>query len=652
MASFLLALFSFATCSQGLMSMANRLVSTVVRLGNVAYYMPPTPFLHAGSPPLGAGQTAEPCTLLTLESSVEASNNIQSNMFETTLNEFDLVDDVWSAGFLHTLVVQTSNPTLLNPTEIQNTLFRIPGVKAVHIVQVSGTSLLHQGPYFLHHGHLHHAYRLYPDTVGAFIVATVPASDNNTFRSLDVSAYGEDYPSTLSVAVPSRLYFTKTDEKPYAGLRLAIKDIIDLKGLKTGASSRAYTALYSPRTANAEAVQRLVDLGFVVVGKLKTTQFADSEWPTCDWVDYHGPFNPRGDGYLTTSGSSAGSAAAIAAYEWLDFSLGTDTLGSIRAPAAAQGIFGMRSSLGAASFSGIVPYSPKFDTLGGFARTAGEFKVLAEALYGSPCTTDAGRKPTKILYPVDYWPANDEPSQEVFEAFISRLEAFLNVNRTAINLESAWQKHRPDGVSESLSEYFEHVFEWAANPDQWAGLFNSFLPDYEAKFGKPPVLNPQLRFKVEYVQSVTPEQQAEAVGRLKVYQSWFYKHVMPPADETGYSSTVLVLPWTTGEPEYRDRYRDGPQQFTGIGFFFYNLGPYAEAPELIIPVGVTPYISKLTGQAESLPAALGLVGAKGSDVALARLVSALMEDSGKKLESEIGVEREETTEVEVIADDL
>jgi hypothetical protein len=56
---------------------------------------------------------------------------------------------------------------------------------------------------------------------------------------------------------------------------------------------------------------------------------------------------------------------------------------------------------------------------------------------------------------------------------------------------------------------------------------------------------------------------------------------MSPSDSDGQSSTVLVLPWTTGEPEYRDRYREGPQQFTGTGFFFYNVGPYAEAPELI-----------------------------------------------------------------------
>jgi Asp-tRNA(Asn)/Glu-tRNA(Gln) amidotransferase A subunit family amidase len=132
------------------------------------------------------------------------------------------------------------------------------------------------------------------------------------------------------VAVPSRLYFTKTDEKPYAGLRLAVKDIMDLKGFKTWASSLVYTVLHPPRAASAEIVQRLVDLGFMIVGKVKTTQFADSEWPTSNWVDYHSPFNPRGDGYLTTSGSSAGSAATVAAYDRLNFSLGTDSTFSVQ----------------------------------------------------------------------------------------------------------------------------------------------------------------------------------------------------------------------------------------------------------------------------------------------------------------------------------
>lgn len=100
---------------------------------------------------------------------------------------------------------------------------------------------------------------------------------------------------------------------------------MDLSGMKTGASSRTYTSLYAPRQENAAVIQTLLELGAVVIGKTKATQFADSEWATCDWIDYHAPFNPRGDGYLTPSGSSSGSAAAIASYEWLDLSLGTDS---------------------------------------------------------------------------------------------------------------------------------------------------------------------------------------------------------------------------------------------------------------------------------------------------------------------------------------
>lgn len=89
-------------------------------------------------------------------------------------------------------------------------------------------------------------------------------------------------------------------------------------------------------------------------------------------------------------------------------------------------------------------------------------------------------------------------------------------------------------------------------------------------------------FSRDYFLTVIREQQTEAFRLMEIYQKWFYEHVMPPSED-GYSSTVMVLPWTTGEPDYRDTCRDGLQKFTGDGFFFYNAGPYAEVPELIIP---------------------------------------------------------------------
>ena len=66
-----------------------------------------------------------------------------------------------------------------------------------------------------------------------------------------------------------------------------------MKGLRTSGGSRAYHDLYPARNTTAPAIQRLVDLGAVFVGKMGTVQFANGDNPAADWVDFHCPFNPR-----------------------------------------------------------------------------------------------------------------------------------------------------------------------------------------------------------------------------------------------------------------------------------------------------------------------------------------------------------------------
>ena len=77
--------------------------------------------------------------------------------------------------------------------------------------------------------------------------------------------------------MPSRLYYTVTAQKPLAGIRIGIKDIYDVAGVKTSDGNRAVYAFYPPKTANALPVQKLVDAGAVIVGKMKTSQFANGE---------------------------------------------------------------------------------------------------------------------------------------------------------------------------------------------------------------------------------------------------------------------------------------------------------------------------------------------------------------------------------------
>ncbi|KAL8737728.1 MAG: hypothetical protein Q9190_008084, partial [Brigantiaea leucoxantha] len=203
----------------------------------------------------------------------------------------------------------------------------------VSALSSNGSPKIPSGPYFLSStGALYQPYRLYSDFAGAFTQPLIPAS-NGSYAALPAALPGIQSPA---VGVPSRLYYTKTAAKPLAGVRLGIKDIYDVAGVKTSDGNRAFYGLYPPRTVNAIPVQRLIDAGAVIVGKMKTSQFANGEVATADWVDYHSPFNPRGDGYQDPSSSSSGPGAGAGSYPWLDLTLGSDTGGSIRGPSQVQ----------------------------------------------------------------------------------------------------------------------------------------------------------------------------------------------------------------------------------------------------------------------------------------------------------------------------
>ena len=169
---------------------------------------------------------------------------------------------------------------------------------------------------------MYEIYRMYKDEQQAFSAATIKTS-GDSFVDLAVPVPGLN---TISIPVPSRLYtLYLPDPRPLEGRRVAVKDIFDIEGLRTGGGSRAYWNTYPPRAASAFSVQQLVNQGAILVGRTKCSQFANGESATADWVDQMCPFNPRGDGYQQPSSSSSGSGAAIAAYPWLDYTIGSDT---------------------------------------------------------------------------------------------------------------------------------------------------------------------------------------------------------------------------------------------------------------------------------------------------------------------------------------
>lgn len=178
---------------------------------------------------------------------------------------------------------------------------------------------------------------------------------------------------------------------PLDGVPILIKDNIEAVGLPCTAGSRAL--LDSPPGADAPLVARLRDNGLVVLGSTNLSEWANfrSTASTSGWSTVGGqtrnPFDPA----RNTSGSSSGSAAAIAA-GLAPLAVGTETDGSIVSPAGVCGVVGFKPTLGRLPGAGIVPISSRQDTAGPMARTVADaarlFAVLAG---GSPAGSSEGR---------------------------------------------------------------------------------------------------------------------------------------------------------------------------------------------------------------------------------------------------------------------
>ena len=185
----------------------------------------------------------------------------------------------------------------------------------------NGYKKLLPGPYLLNDTRLWDVYRLYDDLVNAFTIPFRPTSSPDE-KLVKLTVQSSQH-STRSIAVPSRLRVSNSKSFPLAGMRIAVKDMVQIEGFRTSIGSRAYLELYPPSSRTAPAIQKLINNGAVMVGLTQLCSMVGVTEPT-QCIDFQAPFNPRGDGYQSPSGGSSGQPSAIAAYEWLDIAIGSD----------------------------------------------------------------------------------------------------------------------------------------------------------------------------------------------------------------------------------------------------------------------------------------------------------------------------------------
>jgi amidase/aspartyl-tRNA(Asn)/glutamyl-tRNA(Gln) amidotransferase subunit A len=226
------------------------------------------------------------------------------------------------------------------------------------------------------------------------------------------------------------------DPGPLAGVPFAVKNLYDIAGLATIAGSRLDRDRV-PAVRDAALVRRLTGAGAVLVGALNMDEYAFGF--STENTHYGATRNPH-DATRIAGGSSGGSAAAVAA-SMVPLTLGSDTNGSIRVPAALCGVFGLKPTYGRLSRAGMRLFAASLDVGGPFGRSAEDLAIAYDALQGSDADDPAcAARPPEPIMPAlrrgldgirvavagGYFESQGTP--EVFAA-VERVAAALGVSR-------------------------------------------------------------------------------------------------------------------------------------------------------------------------------------------------------------------------------
>ena len=205
------------------------------------------------------------------------------------------------------------------------------------------------------------------------------------------------------------------DPGPLCGVPVVIKDLIDQAGVPTTCGSAFYTAF--PQRS-APVVERLEKAGAVVVARAGLHEFAFGFSSENQWF---GPVRNPHDPATSPGGSSGGSGAVVAS-GIAPISIGTDTGGSIRVPAAMCGIFGLKVTHGRVPLTGVFPLGPSLDTVGPLATNTEDLAVTYASLAG--------------WHPEDPW-SSPRPTD------LDRLDAPMEPRELRVGLPAQWLAKGP-----------------------------------------------------------------------------------------------------------------------------------------------------------------------------------------------------------------
>jgi aspartyl-tRNA(Asn)/glutamyl-tRNA(Gln) amidotransferase subunit A len=225
------------------------------------------------------------------------------------------------------------------------------------------------------------------------------------------------------------------DLGPLMGIPVAIKDLFVVEGMPTKAGSPVdLSAAIGPE---GSFVRRLRELGCIILGKTRTTEFAYSPSGLNERIGV--PRNPAdADQVRLTGGSSSGSAAAVAA-GLCPLAIGSDTGGSVRVPAALCGVAGLKTSPGLWASDGVFVLSETLDTIGLFTRTVEDLDYAFAAMQGAASNASPDTSTSLGLAGGYFAQGLDSDVSRAFEAACSTLKA-SGIELVPLQIEEAQER--------------------------------------------------------------------------------------------------------------------------------------------------------------------------------------------------------------------
>lgn len=377
------------------------------------------------------------------------------------------------------------------------------------------------------------------------------------------------------------------EDLPLYGIPLSIKDVIDVQGLQTKCGSPHQKT--TDAVADAEVVKRLKKAGAVIIGKVATTEFAAAGYHP----DTEPPQNPLSVHHVAGV-SSSGSAVSVSGGIVLG-SFGTDTGGSIRMPASACGVVGLKPTFGAISRAGIVPLAASLDHCGVIAGNVEDVKRLFTAVRGRDVNDPA------TLQTLPGWPR--KRNKQVLkigwdERFCSEGvdSAMRNAAHSALEFltNSGYQVLSIDiGTALHVCSYWKDLVacEFKARASQ--------------RITAPEKLGPVISDLIAYAETVPGERICEALKHREALIGLLHK--------VFHSVDIIITPT---EPFSTRTWEEFPPQFLTPGrslarvLRFAAPFNFAGCPSLAIPFGIAP---------SGMPTSVQLIAAWNDEEVLFRL---------------------------------